>query len=396
MPAPLRIDPQLVEFASDPQRTKLEAVIETGSVRKAAVLLGINKSSVAEAIQAVQRKAAAKGFAPDYDMTHPVADGFLVKGTSTLYRDDGSIGAQWVKTRVDDVERQRLLQEACEASAEQFKGIVAPIAKPKERNSDLMTVYPMGDPHIGMYSWSLETGHDFDCDIAERDLTNAVAQLVNDAPASSEAVILNLGDFFHSDNQSNMTARSGNLLDVDTRWGRVYEIGINTMRQCIESALRKHQTVYVYNLIGNHDDHTSQSMSYYLKGLYERNKRVTVCTSPSHYRYHRFGKNLIGMTHGDKAKMDKLPLLMATHQKEAWGESDYYYWYTGHIHHVLKKEIQGCLVESFRTLAAPDAWHASMGYGSGRDICAITLHRQFGEVGRITNSLEAIRARMAV
>jgi hypothetical protein len=34
-------------------------------------------------------------------------------------------------------------------------------------------------------------------------------------------VILNLGDFFHADNELNRTQVSGNALDVDTRYAKV-------------------------------------------------------------------------------------------------------------------------------------------------------------------------------
>jgi hypothetical protein len=39
-------------------------------------------------------------------------------------------------------------------------------------------------------------------------------------------------------------------------------------------------------------------------------------------------------------------------------------------------------VETFRTLAAKDAWHAGKGYRSGRDMYAITHHINHGEIMR--------------
>ena len=82
-----------------------------------------------------------------------------------------------------------------------------------------MVAIPIGDPHIGMYAWSEEAGEDFDTDIARNDLLNASRSLFNASPDADRCLIANLGDFFHSDNQSNRTARSGAALDVDTRDG---------------------------------------------------------------------------------------------------------------------------------------------------------------------------------
>jgi hypothetical protein len=96
----------------------------------------------------------------------------------------------------------------------------------------------------------------------------------------------------------------------------------------------------------------------------------------------RFGQNLIGSTHGDGAKPADLPLLMAADRAEDWGKTSFRYWYTGHVHHRSAKEHPGCIVESFRTLAAKDSWHTGQGYRAGRDMYAIVLDREHGEVER--------------
>ena len=64
--------------------------------------------------------AAAGGWAPDHQMVHPVAPGFTARGTSTLYREDGTVAAQWVKTTADDEARRAALEAACAAMAEKI------------------------------------------------------------------------------------------------------------------------------------------------------------------------------------------------------------------------------------------------------------------------------------
>ena len=66
-----------------------------------------------------------------------------------------------------------------------------------------------------------EAGEDFDLDIAEGSLVAAVDHLVALAPPSDIGVLINLGDFFHTDTMKNQTARSTNALDVDTRWLKI-------------------------------------------------------------------------------------------------------------------------------------------------------------------------------
>lgn len=374
---------KLKQFAlNDAQLKKIEAVIEHGSNRAAAKALKLAPSSVDNTIQSIRRRAARLGFSPQHDMTRPAPDGFSVSGVSTMYDADGNLRAQWVKTKQ---EKEMVLKATMEAAIEIFSEHdmkVPKIATPKTSNKDLLTVYPMGDPHIGMYAWAEETGEDFDLKIAERNLTSAVEKLVADAPASEQALIINVGDFYHSDDQSNRTRRSGHHLDVDSRWAKVLRVGIRAMRQCIEATLRKHKKVHVINEIGNHDDHTAQVLTLALSMAYENNPRVTFDDGPGRFHYYRFHDILIGVTHGDTVKPQQLGGIMATDKPEDWGATKRRYWYTGHIHTRNVFEVPGCEVESFRTLAGKDAWTASMGYRSGRDMYCIVHHKNYGEIAR--------------
>jgi len=311
-----------------------------------------------------------------------------VRGTSTLYDAQGKVKLQWVK-------EDRKLNE------EQLRQWLAELAEPVQRanptsatgiyGDDTMTVIPFGDPHFGAYAWKDETGDDYDLVIAERDLCAAVNHLVKATPRSREALIVNLGDMFHADNNLGETMRSRHKLDTDTRWAKVLMIGLKAIRQCIESALEHHEKVTVINAIGNHDDHSSMFLTIALKNIYENSPRVTIIDNPTVVHYYHFGKNLIGVHHGHTIKAQDLPLVMATDRPKEWGETTNRLWLCGHVHHLSKKEYQGVTVETFRTLAGRDAWAASQGYRAGRDMNAIVLHKEFGEVARYIVSVEMLR-----
>ena len=123
---------KLKQFAmNESQLRKIEAVIEHGSNRKAAKVLGVAPSSVDSTIQSIRKRAARLGYAPDHDMTRPAPDGFSVSGVSTLYNADGEISAQWVKTKQ---EREIMLKATMEAAIEVFSEHdmkVPTIKKPK-------------------------------------------------------------------------------------------------------------------------------------------------------------------------------------------------------------------------------------------------------------------------
>lgn len=371
----------LLAWASVRQTEAVHALLQHGSIPGAAEALGINVRNLQMMISTLRRNAASQGWSPAHDMTQPVPDGFHVKGVSTYYGKDGQLKGQWVKSQKDREHEIEMLLDALSGIAEPFQGKSERVRAPKGTKKDLLAVYPMGDPHIGMFAWAAETGDNFDLKIAERELVNAVDQLVGLAPEASEGLIINLGDFFHADTKHNTTTK-GTPLDVDSRWSKVLAVGIRTMRRCIDQALKKHRVVHVINEIGNHDGHSALMLSHCLSMYYENNSRVRVDLSPETFHWFRFGQNLIGVTHGEQTKPDQLPGIMACDRKVDWGETKHRYWYTGHVHHDSMREYPGAIVETFRTLAPRDAWHHASGYRSGQDMKCDVLHAEYGRINR--------------
>ncbi len=326
-----------------------------------------------------------------------IPEGFHVKGVSTLTDEEGNVKGQWVKSfQSAEAREEKLLDAIREVFADPQTPKFEDAPPTGELDEDLCCIYPMGDPHLGMFSWAQETGDDFDLKIAEADLMAAVDSLVASAPAATHALFANLGDYFHSDNSENRTARSGHSLDVDSRWAKVQGVGLKLMKRLIERALEKHQFVHVINEIGNHDDHGAVMLSLALALFFEGNPRVTIDTSPAKYHWYRFGKNLVGITHGDTVKIQDLPAIMAADRPQDWGETEHRFWLTGHVHHSRKlaqTDLVGASVESFRTLAPKDAWHASKGYRSQQDMKCIVLHKEWGEIGRNQIGIRQIRAK---
>lgn len=313
------------------------------------------------------------------------ADGVIqtpgnVNATSTLYGPEGEVKLQWVK---EDHKGRSPVQWA-EAIKEVFAETKPPakIPAPQHTLKDLLTVYPIGDHHTAMYAWAEEAGADYDIKLAERLLVAAAEHLIDISPPSEAALIVNVGDFFHVDQHRPETSRSHNALDVDTRYAEMIRAGVKMMRTFIETALQKHKKVTVVNACGNHDDIGALWLSLTLAMLYEKNSRVSINQSASKFSYHQHGKVLIGVTHGDTAKLDKLAGVMAADRPELWGSTEHRYWLTGHIHQRKVLEQPGCMVESFRTLAARDAWATAAGYRSGRDMTALVFHKAHGEVAR--------------
>ena len=375
-------------WVTETQIRYLEAVKEHGGQNAAARALGVAKSSVNEAIATYKREAARRGHAPGH-FDDGVAPGFVM-GKVTIQRGPGGVERVWERQSPDaELQAERL--QAMKAGLLDGLEPIAPLSGPDYTDDDLLTVYPQGDPHAGLYAWKDETGQAFDLVEYERVTKAAIDRLVASAAPSSHALFIDLGDSLHADNNAART-RSGHHLDTHGRHAEVVRAVIRCKRHHVARMLEKHNHVTVRINPGNHDGITALMLAEMMAAIYENEPRVTVSTSPNPYWFHGFGANLIGTTHGDGAKGANLPLLMAVDAPALWLASEHgsRVWFVGHVHHKDVKDHPGVTVEYCRTLAAPDIWSHASGYRSKRSIEAVTYHRQDGEVERHTCSIARV------
>lgn len=386
---------QLKQFCRTERQTELiEAVIEcNGSLKKAAKRIGVHPANISRAIKRVTRSAAWQGFTEDGGPQERIPDSHYLKGTSTFYDGDGNIRGRWIKTNAKLQDMLECLRDFAEGLANNA-GTFDPVPKADlDFDDDILTVYPLADLHIGMLAWARECFNDYDAEICRDSLKVAAGLIHQQAPPSRQAIVANLGDFFHFDDNTFSTT-SGHILDTDGRHTKIVELGVECMIYFIRLALEKHEMVKVINSLGNHDGQTALMLPLILKPYFMNEPRVTIEDSPSLHHYHIFGSNLLGFHHGHKTAPSRLHGCMTSdillNPKINTQAVEFPHWLTGHIHHETK-EFDGVLVESFRTLAAKDAYHAGNGYRALRDIQAVNYHRQFGEMSRARVSYKMIQ-----
>jgi len=389
---------KLLEFCTTAKQQELVRAVDicNGNVANACRLLKWDGAGTIYRRMFRQIKAAAakSGYAPESsNMKGGAPDGYAVKRHSARFDKDGNAAGGWLISEPTKEQAWEAFTEAANDVVVQLKGLSKPTPAPKYTDEDLLTVIPMGDPHFGLLSWAMETGEDFDLEIAERLTFNAVDRLASMTPSTGVALLLNLGDYFHADNGTNRTPRGNNVLDVDGRFSKIASIGFRAMIRCIDRLLEKHGKVLVRNNRGNHDPHQAAMLTIAVAAYYHDNARVDVSDSPSGFYFYRFGKVLIGSTHGDGAKLKDLPLIMANDAPVDWAASMFRVWHCGHFHHdQVLKDLVGCTVETHRTLAAGDAWHRYEGYRAGRGMKAIVYHKMYGEVSRVRCGVEMLEA----
>lgn len=384
------VDEILKDFATDRQKEYIDAVnAHNGNLHHAAKALGIARQSIQNAFKALRRKAALQGYAPESDMKVVVPEPFVVRGTSTLYK-DGVAKIQWVKTRLEDNKYQQMMLEAIEALKEDIPK-VSLMMPPPLGNDNLCNCYVITDYHLGMLSWEDETGDNWDVKIAEDLLIKWFSQAIVQSPNANHAVFAQLSDFLHFDGMDAVTPASKHLLDVDSRFSKLVRSAIRILRVVIDMLLAKHQTLHIIMADANHDPVSQIWLREWFSVLYENEPRITVDKSPNPYNAYEFGNTALFFHHGHKRNVANVSNVFASQFREMYGRTKYAYAHLGHLHHIDVKENNLMIVEQHRTLAANDAYGARGGYLSGRDAKVITYSKEYGEVSRITINSDMLK-----
>ncbi len=258
-------------------------------------------------------------------------------------------------------------------------------------NNHLLVINP-ADIHIGKYANHLETGDGYNVEIACERVLEGLQGLIDKSQGFEvDRVLFCIGnDILHIDNVYNTTT-AGTNQDVDGKWWEHFEIALALYVKCVE-ILREIAPVDVVHSMSNHDYQSGFHLAHALKSWFRLDSEVTFDISVAHRKYYQYGKNLIGLEHGDGAKMANLPLTMAQERPLLWSETTHRYWYLHHLHHKVKhkwldaKDFIGVTVEYMRSPSGTDSWHSRKGYvGVPRAVEGFLHEKNSGQVARLVH-----------
>ena len=258
-------------------------------------------------------------------------------------------------------------------------------------NNHLLVINP-ADIHIGKYANHLETGDGYNVEIACERVLEGLQGLIDKSKGFEvDRVLFCVGnDILHIDNVYNTTT-AGTNQDVDGKWWEHFEIALALYVKCVE-ILREIAPVDVIHSMSNHDYQSGFHLAHALKSWFRLDDEVTFDISVAHRKYYQYGKNLIGLEHGDGAKMANLPLTMAQERPLLWSETTHRYWYLHHLHHKVKhkwldaKDFIGVTVEYMRSPSGTDSWHSRKGYvGVPRAVEGFLHQKDSGQVARLVH-----------
>ena len=384
---------RIAQYAITPVQVKrMQAWVSESSYTKAAIKSGTDVGTLGRTIRACKKRAAQFERAEHTGTSQP--DGYAIKGTSSLvdYREnpEGETILQWVKTDRDRERQLELMREAITAMCDDIPRLPA-IKSPKMTNSNLLNLYVITDYHFGMLSWAEETGEDWDVSIAENLLIRWFEAAIASSPDAETGVLCNLGDLVHIDGLESITPTGHNLLDSDTRFAKIVRVVIRCIRRVVDMLLHKHRKLHIIMAEGNHDLASSVWLREMFAAMYERDKRITIDTSPDPYYCIEHGQTSLFFHHGHKRKPASVDDVFVAKFREVFGRTKFSYAHMGHMHHVWQKETNLMIVEQHRTLAAKDAYASRGGWLSGREASCITYHKDYGQTGRVTITPDMVK-----
>jgi hypothetical protein len=256
----------------------------------------------------------------------------------------------------------------------------------KDTESYLLVIDP-ADIHIGKLCSAFESGETYNNQIAVQRVLQGVKGILNKVQGFSIDKILFIGgnDILHIDNPKRTTT-SGTPQDTDGMWHSNFLIAKQLYIDILEILIGVADVHFTFNP-SNHDYTNGFFLAQVVETYFRNCENITFDCSIAHRKGFKYYNNLIGTTHGDGAKQDLLPLLMATEFSREWAETQHRYIYTHHLHHKTSKDYIGITVESLRSPSGTDSWHHRNGYQHAKKAVEGFLHhKENGQIARITHN----------
>lgn len=253
-----------------------------------------------------------------------------------------------------------------------------------QNDSNLLVIDP-ADVHIGKLCSSFEVGESYNNQIAVNRVLNGVNGILNKVSSLNiDKILFIIGnDILHIDNPKRTTT-SGTPQDTDGMWHSNFIIAKQLYVDIIEKLMCVADVEVIFNP-SNHDYTNGFFLAQLIETHFRNSENVKFDCSISHRKYFVYHDNLIGTTHGDGAKQQDLPMLMAN-ESNAWTNCKHRYFYIHHFHHKISKDYMSVCVESLRSPSGTDSWHHRNGYEHAPKAIEGFIHdKKHGQIMRITH-----------
>ena len=248
----------------------------------------------------------------------------------------------------------------------------------------LLIVNP-ADIHMGKLAMAMETGDDYNQQIATQRVKEGVAGIIEKSKGFHIEKIIFVGgnDILHVDTPRRTTT-SGTPQDTDSNWYDNFIKAFKLYTEVLETLIPVADVHFVF-CPSNHDYTNGFFLCQAVEQFFRLNNNITFDCSIAHRKYAVYGENLIGFTHGDGGSQANLPLTMA-HEAKEWSQCKHRYIFCHHVHHKTAKDYMGVAVESMRSPSGTDSWHHRNQFANNiKAVEGFIHHPNFGQIARLNH-----------
>jgi hypothetical protein len=310
--------------------------------------------------------------------------------------DDKDVKHGWLKTKQaslffknpnfkqEELDAIQKIKDECIKEVKEYAPKYHAIETVKSKDAHLLVI-DIADLHIGKLATAFETGEDYNSQIAVKRAKDGLQGILNKSEGFyiDKVLFVAGNDILHTDN-TKRTTTAGTPQDTDGMWYDNFLMAKNLYIELLEQLMSFAEVEVVYNP-SNHD----LTHGFFLMQLIEAHfskSSIRFNVDLKHRKAFKYGNNLIGTTHGDGAKIENLPLLLATEFPILWSKTKHRYIYSHHVHHKTSKDFIGVTFETLRSPSGSDSWHHKNGYtGVPKAVEGYIHHKEFGQIARLTH-----------
>lgn len=183
------------------------------------------------------------------------------------------------------------------------------------------------------------------------------------AKGYNKVVIMNAGDFFHSDDMFSSRTIAGTVLET-VDMVRAVNDAKAFMDVVFKSALENASEIEYQYVAGNHS-----SFEYFF------NEYLIVKYPKAHIAQHNelstafmLDNVLIALAHGHKIKKNNLSQVISFEHRELWGKASEVHCFTGHYHQLESQSLNGVIVHQLGTPKKADTYERQNGWVASRKL----------------------------
>lgn len=264
------------------------------------------------------------------------------------------------------------------------------LARTKFTDGHLLVI-DIADLHINKYATAELTGADFNSQLAVERAVEGTKGLIRKASGYNiDKILFVIGnDVLNTDNLTKSTTKN-TPQDTDVSWYEAFLIAKKCYVECIELCLGV-ADVDIIHCPSNHDFMSGCFLAETLAAHFRLCKNITFDISPSYRKYYQYHNNMIGLEHGDKGKVDSLPLVYAQSKPKLWADTKFRYGYLHHVHHSDIRQFQsskdyiGVNITYLRSPSSADIWHADNTFLNMVAVEGFIHSKEHGRVSHLTH-----------